>query len=132
VEAYEVYFFTFIHHVEYLVDDKQRVEIFRHGIDTLVRVKVTMWKPPTMETTKNLARHPQKMIDIKYPSKSFEPFKEPFKDRVIEVQGHRYGFRGGNKNVARVSSKKLWAPLGGQRGHPYLRGESHRGKVCGG
>ena len=65
IEDYEVEFYSLIHHVDYMADDKRQAERFLHGLDPLVRAEVAMWKPTTMATTTSLAKQVLRKINMK-------------------------------------------------------------------
>eukprot|EP00253_Pinus_taeda_P021555 PITA_21555 len=65
IKDYEADFYSLVHHVDYMADDRRQAKRFLHGLDPLVQAEVAMWKPTNMATTTSLAKQVLRKINMK-------------------------------------------------------------------
>eukprot|EP00253_Pinus_taeda_P009074 PITA_09074 len=121
IEDYEAEFYSLVHHVDYMVDDRRQAERFLHGLDPLVQAEVAMWKPTTMETTTSLAKQVLRKINMKKQIIVGENSgREHFTTRLNKPGGQPYRFQGRQNTISRIASATSQPPPRGRKGQPSL------------
>eukprot|EP00253_Pinus_taeda_P008878 PITA_08878 len=121
IEDYEAEFYSLVHHVDYMADDRRQAERFLHGLDPLVRAEVAMWKPTTMATTTNLAKQVLRKINMKKQIIVGENSgREHFTMRLNKLGGQPYRFQGRQSTISRIASTTSQPPPRGRKCQPSL------------
>eukprot|EP00253_Pinus_taeda_P013432 PITA_13432 len=121
IEDYEAEFYSLVHHVDYMADDRRQAERFLHGLDPLVRAEVAMWKPTTMATTTSLAKQVLRKINMKKQIIVGENSgREHFTMRLNKPGGQPYRFQGRQSTISRIASATSQPPPRGRKGQPSL------------
>jgi len=121
IEDYEAEFYSLVHHVDYMADDRRQAERFLHGLDPLVRAEVAMWKPTTMATTTSLAKQVLRKINMKKQMiVDGNSGKEHSTMRLNKPGGQPYRFQGRQSTISRIASATSQPPPRGRKGQPSL------------
>lgn len=135
IENYEAEFYSLVHHVDYMADDRCQAERFLHGLDPLVRAEGAMWKPTTMATTTGLAKQVLRKINMKKQMiVDGNSGKEHSTMRLNKPGGQPYRFQGRQSTISRIASATSQPPPRGRKGQPSLingmnRRFSNQGRV---